>query len=454
MKLCSSDAALHQALTVKLHTSLHQLFQRMADHAIEAEPKRRRASARSLNMHRTVTSIFILALLSATLTHPVSAWSNFLANSPTKPSSLQVPSCPVRINTCMYGGVGAATSYTWKEEQFEIELTLTVPPTTTAKDIKFKCSSTGIDLRLLGDSETILLDGNRKTRGKICVDGTFWSISDGPRNKSGEKQREINVMIEKHFVPTSTSGGVSTYDTTTDFDWGGIYPDDEAEVTSREYEVAHELNVREYAAKLGVDIDNIDMSKVDKTMFGAELRETDAVGVEGKKKPGTNLNITQATLDQLVKFGLAKEVVRQGDGTEYEMDAYSSDLERKHFSVLGKDVSVDELRVAGVVGTPIDEQSVSLNAGVDEQNAAASYSAVKKEAELIRDDDSVDGQESSASEDDDLVDPNAKDPIDKLTVQKLREVLRNAGLKVSGNKSELKQRLRDHVQSLLEESET
>jgi hypothetical protein len=261
-------------------------------------------------------------------------------------------------------------------------------------------------------------------------------------------------MIEKHFVPTSTSGGVSTYDTLTDFDWGGIYPDDEAEVISREYEVAQELDVREYAAKLGVDIDNIDMSKVDKTMFGAGLRDTGAtpVDAEGRKRPGTNLNITQATLDQLVKYGLAKEVVRQGDGTEYEMDAFSSDLERKQFSMLGKDVSVDELREAGAVGTPVDEHSTPLNAHIDEQDSAASDSVATEEA-AIGDDNSADGQESTANEDDD-VDPNAKDPIDKLTVKKLKEVLRNAGLKVSGNKSELKQRLRDHVQVLLEESET
>ena len=403
---------------------------------------------------------FILQLLAATRTNPVAAWSS------AHPSSIRsrvIQSASLRhssrISTQLNEGRGTATSYTWKEEQFELEVTLTVPPGTTAKDVKFKCTSNGIDLRLKGDSETILLDGSRKTRGKICVDGTFWSISDTTNTTSGEKQREIHVMIEKHFVPTSTSGGMMTYDQLTDFDWGGLYPDDEAEVIDREYKEAEELNVREYAAKLGVDIDNIDMSKVDRTMFGAGLREqqqnAEEVDVEGKKKPGTNLNITQATLDQLVKYGLAKEVVRQGDGTEYEMDAFTSDFERKQFSMLGNDISVDELRDAGVVGSP-NEQSAAVGGVADELRAAVSDTVEEKKAELVTDDsdENQGAPDLSEDEEDADIDPNAKDPIDKLTVAKLKEILRNAGLKVSGNKSELKQRLRDHVQSLLEEGDS
>lgn len=251
-----------------------------------------------------------------------------------------------------------------------------------------------------------------------------------------------------------------TYDQLTDFDWGGLYPDDEAEVIDREYKEAEELNVREYAAKLGVDIDNIDMSKVDKTMFGAGLRDqqpnAEEVDVEGKKKPGTNLNITQATLDQLVKFGLAKEVVRQGDGTEYEMDAFTSDFERKQFSMLGNDISVDELRDAGVVGSPNEQSAAAVGGVADELRAAVSDTVEEKKAELVTDDSDKNQEAPDLSEDEEDadIDPNAKDPIDKLTVAKLKEILRNAGLKVSGNKSELKQRLRDHVQSLLEEGDS
>ena len=83
-----------------------------------------------------------------------------------------------RTSTILNGGVGTASTYTWNEEQFEIEVKLTVPPKTTTKDIKFKCSSQSIDLRLLncandndnnndGDGnnigEKILLDGSRQS---------------------------------------------------------------------------------------------------------------------------------------------------------------------------------------------------------------------------------------------------------------------------------------------------
>ena len=402
-----------------------------------------------IKLHQIAIFYTIPFLFSITNIYSVSAWCN---THPTHPSRRiqRVPSQHPRIQTTrLCGGTGIATTYTWKEEQFEIELSLPVPMNTTAKDVKFKCNSNSIDLRLVGtEEESMLLDGHRYTRGKICVDGTFWSITDSDRvqqDGSSEKQREIHVTIEKHFVPTSASGGMQTYDQLTDFDWGGIYPDDEEEVSFREYEQAEELNVREYAAKLGVDIDNIDMSKVDKTMFGGGLQ--DASSVDGAssdlestpsdniKSPRSTLNITQATLDQLVTFGLAKEVVRQGDGTEYEMDAFSSDLERKHFSMFGKDVSAEELRDAGVAGTPNLAQS-NVKHKIEEQLAVQSPEFQLKDKE-----DNDDGDNPNL---------DAKDPIDKLTVKKLKEILRREGLRVSGNKLDLQIRLRGHVQSLME----
>ena len=128
-----------------------------------------------------------------------------------------------------------------------------VPARTSAKDIKFTCSSDSIHLVLLQNNDTddkriLLLDGARKMRGKICVDGTFWSIDNNA------DEREVTITIEKHFAPISSVGGTQTYDTLTDFDWGGVYPNDEEEVTYRKYDEPEELDVREYAAKLGVDI--------------------------------------------------------------------------------------------------------------------------------------------------------------------------------------------------------
>ncbi len=161
-------------------------------------------------------------------------------------------------NTALFG-IGVANTYSWKEEQFEIEIKITVPAWTSAKDIKFTCSSDSIDLLLMNNSQInhtaddkiVLLDGTRKMRGKICVDGTFWSIDN---NSNKDEGREVTITIEKHFAPISSVGGTQTYDTLTEFDWGGVYPSDDAEVTYRKYDEAEELNVREYAAKLGVDI--------------------------------------------------------------------------------------------------------------------------------------------------------------------------------------------------------
>jgi hypothetical protein len=392
-------------------------------------------------------------------------------------------------STELCGGVGIASNYSWKEEQFEIEVTITVPPETTAKDVKFKCSSNGIDLRLAGNDgnteERILLDGRRITRGKICVEGTFWSISDADTSKSdtSEKQREISIIVEKHFVPTSSVGGTMTYDQLTDFDWGGIYPDDETEVTFREYEEAEELNVREYAAKLGVDIDNIDMSKVDKTMFGAGLRDDqsasdDDVGQNGptaaqKVGMGFKFNTTQVTLDQLIKSGLAKEIVRQGDGTEYELGTFSDGGEQKPFSMFGKDVSLDELRDAGLSGERIPEMFQNSVPADEIPQYRQSDEPWGQQGDGIIEDEIVEQEfdrknyeitdesinesispilDTSGSEDVDYDDLDAKDPIDKLTVNKLKEILRNEGLKVSGNKAELRERLREHVKLLLEEN--
>ena len=42
------------------------------------------------------------------------------------------------------------------------------------------------------------------------------------------------------------------------------------------------------------------------------------------------------------------------------------------------------------------------------------------------------------------------DPVDRLTVSKLKEILKKEGLKVSGNKQELQDRLKNHVDSILQ----
>jgi len=416
--------------------------------------------------------------------------------------------------TALCGGVGVANTYSWNEEQFEIEVKIKVPARTSAKDIKFKCASESIDLRLLNNcaddddqdddaiinDEKVFLDGSRKVRGKICVDGTFWSIEG-----NGDQEREITITIEKHMVPTSSVGGTQTYDTLTDFDWGGLYPNDEEEVSYRKYDEAEELNVREYAAKLGVDIDNIDMTKVDPTMFGAGLKDggaaaasasamnndmedgnnSDGEGDGINKSKGFQFNITQATLEQLTKSGLAKEVIQQGDGTEYELGSDGSLDQENTFSMLGKDISNDELRDAGITGgnavpTMWDQQTVPVEEapgyqktfdtgnslaeadGIIESeiveheiadNAVVDVSGTVEEIDNIKDVTAEIIQNNEVVQDEDASTNNekAQDPIDMLTVARLKEILRAQGLKVSGTKQVLRDRLRGHVNILLQE---
>lgn len=356
---------------------------------------------------------------------------------------------------------------------------LSVPTHTLASDIKFKCMSDSIDLRLLSsgpDEEKVLLDGKRRTRGKICVDGTFWSIDGGNGGNGGNTNRTVTVTIEKQFVPVSsnTREGTLTYDSSTDFDWGGLYPDDKDEVSHRKYVEAEELNVREYAAELGVDIDNIDMNKVNKTMFsaGTALGEVDANTEvndddtrrrrtiqnvdEGITTDGFHFDINQATLEQLTKVGLAKEIVQQNDGSEYELGLLTNKgdinaAERK-FSMLGKDVSDSELREAGILDETALKRSY-YDAGEllseeddDEmiEDGTADYSSIASNF------DAIDIVPKAVDAQNDEVDDQILDPIDMLTVARLKEVLRAQGLMTSGAKGVLKERLKDHVNSLLQ----
>ena len=55
-----------------------------------------------------------------------------------------------RHSTELFGGTGIAKSYTWKEDQFEIELRVKVPKATTARQIKYTPKSRSIHL-VVGD---------------------------------------------------------------------------------------------------------------------------------------------------------------------------------------------------------------------------------------------------------------------------------------------------------------
>lgn len=324
-------------------------------------------------------------------------------------------------------GDGIAKGYTWHEEAFELEVTVNVPKETRAKDILFKATQDSIDLRLRrpddDEEEIVLLDPTRKLRGRVSLEGTFWVISDPEYDKSGSSHRQVTVTIEKRIRTPKDDFDVI------DYDWKGLYfQEEDEEVTFRRYDEAEELDVRDYAASLGVDIDNINMSLVDKTMFNS------------------GLNLTQSSLDQLTESGLMTEVTRQSDGSEWITDA---DGERVPFNSMGGEAPPpkEEKPTIPFLDTnspwhsavPVDKKEEFLQ--TNDVTTAESADKVKTEQDKKRDEKKLELQKQREQQ--------AADPIGTLTVARLKEILKSRGLKVTGNKKELQDRLRTEVSSLM-----
>lgn len=338
----------------------------------------------------------------------------------------------------LYSGKGIAPTYSWEEECFEIEIVVKVPKETRASDISFRAKPNSIDLRLKtspkessesdDSEELVLLDSSRKLRGRIVLDGTYWIIADPEVGAIDEDQdkpdgphRVVTVTIEKQIRTPKDDFDVIEYD------WNGVYEDDEDEVSYRKYDEPQELDVREYAASMGVDIDNIDMNLVDKSMFTS------------------GLNVTKSTFDTMKKSGLMTEVTEQTDGSEWIVD---KDGEKVPFSSMGQGVSKDELKSAKSQPIPFIDTDSPWHTTVQLDKAKEVKEKLK---ESLRENSSIPMQKEASDTDESLKD--AKDPIDTLTVTKLKDVLRSRGLKVSGNKEELLERLRAEVQSMLEKDD-
>jgi len=313
--------------------------------------------------------------------------------------------------TVLFGGIGITKDYQWVEEQFEIEITVSVPEGTKGSDIKFKSSPNSVDLKLKNsEEEVLLLDGSRKMRGKLNMDGTFWSIVDGT-----DENRLVTVTIEKYRSPINN--GEDMFGTAED-DWGGVYPDDEDEIIERKYKEAEEMDVKEYAKTLGVDIDNLNMSLVDKSLFSVA-------------------NMTKDTMDELKEGGYVKEVTEQM-GMEFE----DKDGKAEPFmSPFGSMVAKDDVE-SGKVKIPFIDDIPAKPHEVE-------YKETETQSPQILKEDQQSSQEMKPleSRQDDV------DPLDSLTVVKLKEILREQKLKVSGTKQELRDRLRAHVDSLLNNME-
>ncbi len=271
----------------------------------------------------------------------------------------------------------------------------------------------------------MLLDGRRQFRGLIDLDGTFWSLLDAEESSG----RELAISIEKLIMPPDDPFAV------VDYDWGSVYVNDDDEILSKTYDEAEELDIREYAASLGVDIDNINMTMVDKSMFSS------------------GLNLTRNTLDELTKSGYAKEVTTQGGGMEFSEEGVA-------FKPLGDKIGDDEIEDAGISGQGggqgqpvpfLDTDSpwrksmpVEEARGVEGVGSAVGQEPESDTAEKIDEADSPQSQSQSQS-------TKYRDPVDKLTVSKLKDILRKEGLKVSGTKKELQTRLKDHVSSIMQQ---
>ena len=326
-------------------------------------------------------------------------------------------------NLILFGGTGVTKDYQWLEEQFEIEITVRVPPNTKGQDILFKASPMSIDLKVIVDNnesdddkkEIILLDGSRKMRGKLDMDGTYWSITDS--NDSSEKHRLVTVTIEKYR--TNEQVGNDMFGSAGDEDWGGVYPDDEEEVLERKYKEAEEMDVREYAKSLGVDIDNLNMSLVDKEMFSIA-------------------NMTKGTMDNLKKGGYVKEITKQGNDEYYE----GADGNAQPFvSPFGN--MIDESQRVKIPFIDDDYNNNNLEDKSSLNDTTKNKSNSTTPLSSIKDKKTISYEEKNNDEE------NNVDPLDLLTVARLKEILREQKLKVSGTKQELRDRLRAHVDSLL-----
>lgn len=306
-----------------------------------------------------------------------------------------------------------------------------MPQDARASDIAFKAKPDSIELKLKskteGDDDILLLDPSRKLRGRVVLDGTYWVIADPEKGASTDEEphRVVTVTIEKQIRTPKDDFDVIEYD------WNGVYEDDEEEVTYRKYDEPEELNVREYAASMGVDIDNIDMNLVDKTMFTS------------------GLNLTQSTFDNMKDAGLMTEVTEQTDGSEWIV---GEDGEKVPFSSMGQGVSQSEMKSAKAP-SPIPfldtnspwHTSVPLDKAKEVKDQQTASSEAEAEVPVAT--------KEKTSEPPAEIPKDAKDPIDTLTVAKLKEVLRSRGLKVSGNKKELQERLRAEVQSMLQSND-
>jgi hypothetical protein len=200
----------------------------------------------------------------------------------------------------------------------------------------------------------------------------------------------------------------------------------------------------------------------------------------------SGLNTTQSTLEELTKAGYVQEqeVTQQGDGSEW---VTGEDGEQVPFSSLGNAISPDEMKTQSGSKIPFLDTNSPWNKAIpvdkrEEAIANATKAAVERHQSAWSKAIPVDKREefianatkaameklgglggekektatttiqTDSEKMKELVKQrklSSKDPIEALTVARLKEVLKSNGLKVTGNKKELQDRLRAHVNSMM-----
>ena len=178
----------------------------------------------------------------------------------------------------------------------------------------------------------------------------------------------------------------------------------------------------------------------------------------------SNLNLTQSSLEELTKAGLLTEVTQQSDGSEFIVNQETGEPERVETAVKNDNMGDgDQKQQIPFLDTdspwhkaiPINQTTTrDDDDSHDEAKDAMQQKRYFTRAAFANDAAQRNNQDTNNETNDNINNKAAaaaaSDPIDLLTVKKLKEILRSQGLKVSGNKKELQDRLRQQVNSLLQ----
>merc|ERR1712071_368674 len=173
------------------------------------------------------------------------------------------------------------------------------------------------------------------------------------------------------------------------------------------------------------------MSMVDKSMFSAG-------------------NMTRSTMDQLQRGGYVKEITKQGNQEFEDKDGSA----KPYKSPFGDMIDKDDFE-SGKVKIPFiddDDSKMERSNGPNEPkvegkkselSAAEASTTATVTASTTQVDETVQNKKTKQNNE------TMNDPLDSLTVVRLKEILREHKLKVSGTKQQLKDRLQAHIDSLL-----